>query len=394
MGLETPSPSPTPQPSAPSLPESEPEVIIAPAEAQNLSAREFGDIIDAIGFNTPEQYDEAEEVEEEGGEENTESLTDFEQSPFLADAIERVRTEIPPLTPDEQAAIAAAVSGNQVSTAVEDLSQALREQTEEIASVPPSIESNAIAPAPFIQPNSPTLLIDDSTSRFSGTEWYNEIQKQRIIIAGCGGIGSNLAFQLARMHPASMVLYDDDSVEMVNMAGQLYSRNDLGSTKVSAITNMISLYTSAQNIYGIAEKFTPETEPGDVMMCGFDNMEARKTFFESWLGVVSNKPIGEERKCLFLDGRLSIDTLQIFCISGEDNYNIDRYENTFLFSDREADHTVCSMKQTTYLACMIGSLMTNLFTNWVANSLNPIVPYDLPFFTEYDAQNMIFRTER
>ena len=270
----------------------------------------------------------------------------------------------------------------------------LESQVSEMVGVPSSLESNAIAPAPFIQPNSPTLLIDDSTSRFSGTEWYNEIQKQRIIIAGCGGIGSNLAFQLARMHPASMVIYDDDSVEMVNMAGQLYSRNDIGATKVSAISNMISLYTSAQNIYGIAEKFTPETEPGDVMMCGFDNMEARRTFFESWLGVVSNKPIGEERKCLFLDGRLSIDTLQIFCISGEDNYNIDRYENTFLFSDREADHTVCSMKQTTYLACMIGSLMTNLFTNWVANSLNPIVPYDLPFFTEYDAQNMIFRTER
>lgn len=37
--------------------------------------------------------------------------------------------------------------------------------------------------------NSPTLLIDESTSRFSGTEWYNEIQKARVIIAGVGGIG-------------------------------------------------------------------------------------------------------------------------------------------------------------------------------------------------------------
>ena len=51
------------------------------------------------------------------------------------------------------------------------------------------------------------------------------------------------------------------------------------------------------------------------------------------------------------------------------------------------------MKQTTYLACMIGSLMVNLFTNFVAGTLNPILPYDLPFFTEYDAQNMIFNTE-
>jgi hypothetical protein len=70
-----------------------------------------------------------------------------------------------------------------------------------------------------------------------------------------------------------------------------------------------------------------------------------------------------------------------------------RYSNNYLFSDDEADETVCSMKQTTYLACMIGSLMTNLFTNFVANLLNPVIPYDLPFFTEYDAQNMIFKTE-
>lgn len=42
---------------------------------------------------------------------------------------------------------------------------------------------------PLIPPNSPTLLIDDSTSRFSGAEWFDEIQKQEVIIAGCGGIG-------------------------------------------------------------------------------------------------------------------------------------------------------------------------------------------------------------
>jgi hypothetical protein len=85
--------------------------------------------------------------------------------------------------------------------------------------------------------------------------------------------------------------------------------------------------------------------------------------------------------------------LQIFCITGDDTANMARYSNNYLFSDDEADETVCSMKQTTYLACMIGSLMTNLFTNFVANLLNPVIPYDLPFFTEYDAQNMIFKTE-
>lgn len=241
--------------------------------------------------------------------------------------------------------------------------------------------------------NSPTLLVDESTTRFSGAEWFNEIQKARIIIAGIGGIGSNVAFQLARMVPANLTLYDDDNVEMVNMAGQLYSYSDIGKCKVNAIANMIYDYTSMKQVLAVQSKFTSDKEPGDIMICGFDNMRARRTFFNSWCNHISDKSVEERAKCLYLDGRLSMDTLQILCIRGDDQYNIDRYEREFLFTDYEADATICSMKQTTYLACMIGSLVVNLFTNFIANSLKPIIPYDLPFFTEYDAQNMIFKTE-
>ena len=241
--------------------------------------------------------------------------------------------------------------------------------------------------------NSPTLLVDESTTRFSGAEWFNEIQKARIIVAGIGGIGSNVAFQLARMIPANLTLYDDDTLEMVNMAGQLFSSEDIGKAKVDAISNMIYNYTSMRQVFTIRDKFTSNKEPGDIMICGFDNMRARATFFSSWVGHLKDKTEEERKKCLYLDGRLSIDTLQVLCITGDDHYNIDRYKKEFLFSDLQADATVCSMKQTTYLACMIGSLMVNLFTNFIANSLNPIIPYDLPFFTEYDAQNMLFKTE-
>lgn len=261
-------------------------------------------------------------------------------------------------------------------------------QEESVAITENNISDNAKIPL-----NSPTLLIDESTTRFSGAEWFNEIQKARIIVAGIGGIGSNVAFQLARMIPANLTLYDDDNVEMVNMAGQLFSSNDIGEAKVSAIANMIYNYTSMRQVWAIKDKFTSDKEPGDIMICGFDNMRARRTFFNSWYNHISDKSEEERSKCLYLDGRLSIDTLQILCIRGDDQYNIERYEKEFLFADYEADATICSMKQTTYLACMIGSLMVNLFTNFIANSLNPIIPYDLPFFTEYDAQNMLFKTE-
>lgn len=267
----------------------------------------------------------------------------------------------------------------------------LTSPTEPTPSTPPTESTESTStPLPL---NSPSLLVDEATTRFSGASWFDEIQKSRVIIAGIGGIGSNVAFQLARMAPANITLYDEDIVERVNMAGQLYSTNDIGQRKVDAIASMISAYTLAKQVNAVPSKFTDNTEAGDIMICGFDNMAARKTFYNSWKRHVQTLTPDSRAKCLFLDGRLSIDTLQIFCIQGDDKVSMDRYETEFLFSDFQAEHTVCSMKQTTYLACMIGSLMVNLFTNFIANSLNPIIPYDLPFFTEYDSPNMLFKTQ-
>lgn len=264
------------------------------------------------------------------------------------------------------------------------------EGNDDLDIVPTPPTESTSTPLPL---NSPSLLVDEATTRFSGASWFDEIQKSRVIIAGIGGIGSNVAFQLARMAPANITLYDEDIVERVNMAGQLYSTNDIGQRKVDAIASMISAYTLAKQINAVPSKFTDSTEAGDIMICGFDNMAARKTFYNSWKRHVQTLTPDSRAKCLFLDGRLSIDTLQIFCIQGDDKVNMDRYETEFLFSDFQAEHTVCSMKQTTYLACMIGSLMVNLFTNFIANSLNPVIPYDLPFFTEYDSPNMLFKTQ-
>lgn len=252
----------------------------------------------------------------------------------------------------------------------------------------PTISEDALLPT-----NSPTLLIDDATSRFSGAEWYNEIQNSRIIIGGMGGISSHLAFNIARMAPASITMYDDDIVETANMSGQLYSRNDIGLPKVDAMVNMLQAYTTTSTIYAIKEKFMYASEAGNIMLCGFDNMMARKIFFQAWKRHVEKLTVERRANCLFMDGRLSLSVMQIFCIAGDDEYNMKKYQDKYLFGDSEADETVCSMKQTTYLASMIGATMTNLFTNFIANTLDPLIPYTLPFLTEYDAQYMIFKTE-
>lgn len=244
-----------------------------------------------------------------------------------------------------------------------------------------------------IPTNSATLLVDEATSRFSSAIWYESIQKKTVVLAGVGGIGSYVGFLLARMKPTSMFIYDDDNVEEANMSGQLYGINDIGIAKVFALSNMIRDYANYNSVFAIKEKFTEETEASDIMICGFDNMSARKLFFNKWVNHVQSKPEKERKDCLFIDGRLAAEEFQVLCIKGDDTFNIDRYQREFLFSDSEADETICSYKQTTFCANMIASYMVNLFVNFVANQCNPLIDRDLPFLTTYNAETMYLKTE-
>lgn len=242
-----------------------------------------------------------------------------------------------------------------------------------------------------IPTNSATLLVDEATSRFSSAIWYENIQKKTILVAGIGGIGSWLTLLLARLKPASLFIYDNDIVETVNMSGQLYGQSDIGIAKITAISHMVRNYADYGSIFAVAERFTPECEPTDIMICGFDNMEARRVFFTKWVEHVQSKLEKERKNCLFIDGRLAAEEFQILCIRGDDEYNINRYNNEFLFSDAEADETICSYKQTTFCANMIASYMVNLFVNFCANEVGAC--RDLPFFTTYNAIAMYLKTE-
>lgn len=246
---------------------------------------------------------------------------------------------------------------------------------------------------PIIPTPSESLDIDESTARFSSAMWFENIQQKTIVLAGVGGIGSYVGFLLSRMKPKAIYIYDDDRVEGVNMAGQLYSSDDIMQFKVDALCRMMRRYSAYHDVFAIRERFTENSEAADIMICGFDSMSARMTFFSAWKQHVLSKSEEERKQCIFIDGRLAAEELQVLCIRGDDDYNIDRYSREFLFSDDEADETLCSYKQTSYMANMIGGIIVNLFTNFVANELVEGLR-DLPFFTSYDGSSMMFKTEQ
>lgn len=241
--------------------------------------------------------------------------------------------------------------------------------------------------------NSKTLLIDESTSRFNSAIWFEEIRKQTVILAGLGGIGSWVSFLLGRLKVASIILYDDDRVDGTNLSGQLFANCDVGSSKTTGVHRLLREYSNYYSIYSHNRKFGLASPAEDIMMCGFDNMDARKTFFHKWRTHVKSKSEEEKANCLYIDGRLAAEEFQVFCIKGTDDYLMKKYEENWLFDDREAEETLCSYKQTSFCANMIASVMINLFVNFIANKCNPIIERELPFYTNYDAERMYLKTE-
>lgn len=263
------------------------------------------------------------------------------------------------------------------------------DSTEDVAIVELADTENTFIP---IQENSITLLQNDQTLRFSSADWFEKIKEQEVVLAGLGGIGSWCALLLSRLDIRYLVLYDDDVVDSVNLAGQFYKKSQIKQLKASVISTAVREYSNYYNCNAYKSKFKSNSPATEIMICGFDNMEARKIFYRRWSVYLEQYP-SKANECLFIDGRLSADTFQVLCIKGDDVYNRKRYEETFLFDDSEADETICSFKQTSFMANMIASYMVNLFVNFISNLSNPDIEKSIPFFTEFDSNTLYCKQE-
>jgi len=236
------------------------------------------------------------------------------------------------------------------------------------------------------------IIAHDETARFSSAEWFAIPQSMNILLAGIGGIGSWLTLLLSRLRPAYIDIYDPDRVELVNLAGQMYGVEDIGSYKTDAVIKYVRTNANYYNLFGHSEPFSGHSS-ANIMMCGFDNMAARRLFFRAWKSRATVTPMESRERLLFIDGRLTATEFQIFCITGNDDSYMERYEKEFLFSDEVASQEVCSFKQTAYLANMIAGTMTNLFINFCANLCGSPFKKALPFLTKYNTDMMMFNIE-
>jgi sulfur carrier protein ThiS adenylyltransferase len=132
---------------------------------------------------------------------------------------------------------------------------------------------------------------------FSDIELY-DIQKVKIGIAGCGGLGSNTASNLVRLGFKNFKLVDFDKIENSNLNRQFYFFNQVGDLKVKALKdNLIQI--EPKLLIETEVKYLDETnicetfKNYDYIVEGFDNVESKIMLIEN---------IAQTKKCICATG--------------------------------------------------------------------------------------------
>lgn len=200
--------------------------------------------------------------------------------------------------------------------------------------------------------------------RFKDAKWYDG-NPLDIIVGGAGGIGSWASLFLARIGH-NLYIFDNDTIDESNMAGQLYQVNQIGINKAEATKANIINFTGLKTVetYGLYDENSP-TAP--IVFSCFDNMRTRKLMFEKWKA--------EENREIFIDGRMLAEVGMIFCVTKgqESNYEAE------LFDDAEVREAPCSFKATSHCGGLIGSLMVSGLNNYIVNKKMECDFNELPF---------------
>lgn len=277
----------------------------------------------------------------------------------------------------------------------EPLNTSTQEQSENTNQVETSTEENHTQ---VMEEHRNSLVVGEisprSLSRYSSAAWVDYLREQSFTILGLGGIGSNVNYLISKFHPAVIHLVDPDDIEDVNLSAQFYPaefvgmQKTYGCRKIGEIFNEYKGYVSRTHKYQNIS-FKRDILKSSIVICGFDNMEARTKVFNDWVDYVATLSPEEAKKRLFIDARLSLEEWQIFAFTGDNNKAKKEYKENWLFKDDVALQEPCSAKQTAYSAIMIASFICNLVVNYSYNQQSLPWKRPLPFKTCYNALNML-----
>ena len=97
-------------------------------------------------------------------------------------------------------------------------------------------------------------ILEDINDRQEGL--IPDFTEHTALIAGLGGIGNWIAIDLALLGVGTIILYDDDAIEVSNLNRTLFKLNQIGKLKVIAVKELISERRKDTIVITFQEKFS------------------------------------------------------------------------------------------------------------------------------------------
>lgn len=130
-------------------------------------------------------------------------------------------------------------------------------------------------------------------------------RKSKILILGCGGLGTNLCFMLAKSGVGHIKIVDYDTVEYSNLNRQIYRPTDVGKYKVNAFKEICDDFLpfaniSVENIKITEDNIDEMAEGYDIVLEALDDEYAKSLVLEHFIGtdkkLISVSGIGGVKK--------------------------------------------------------------------------------------------------
>jgi molybdopterin/thiamine biosynthesis adenylyltransferase len=194
-------------------------------------------------------------------------------------------------------------------------------------------------------------------TRHSGLFSANRLS---VTLIGAGGIGALTALVLAKMGVGYITLFDDDEVDTVNLATQMYRVSDVEKYKVDAVVDQIREYTDDVEVVGLGERvdramWDTDDVKAEIIISAVDSIQARTDVWYVVNGYTWRN---------YIDARMAAESFQCYIVNGDDR----SWYEQLLFGQKDENipDEPCTSKATFYTAALaaahIGNIVRKIIT--------------------------------
>jgi len=192
-----------------------------------------------------------------------------------------------------------------------------------------------------------------------------EEQKTKLIVVGCGSVGSFTILNLCKLGFNNIVAIDFDKVSVENIPNQFYRIKDVDRFKTEALKEIVKEFTDT-DISVVTKKIDddyplPELASIDmntIVIFALDSLEARKIIYEQ----IKEYPIK------LIDMGMGGEQYNIYVVNLNSEQEKREYEKTFSY---EESNLPCGEKSIIYTILSIASEVTNIIKRIDKNETYP-----------------------